>query len=80
MACSLRCDAVRSSPFKIVLDFLTKWFSARVMDLSLDHESMRVSDFARDATFTRRGNLHGPRLDTPELPFAIWRITPALEG
>jgi starch synthase (maltosyl-transferring) len=45
-----------------------------------DNATMKVSDLMRDTVFTWHGKLQRLRLDPAELPFAIWRITPSLEG
>jgi len=43
-----------------------------------DHATMKVRDLMRDTLFTWHGKLQRLRLDPAELPFAIWRIAPAV--
>jgi starch synthase (maltosyl-transferring) len=45
-----------------------------------DNAAVAVSDLMRDTSFTWRGKLQRIRLDPADLPFAIWRIAPAVGG
>jgi starch synthase (maltosyl-transferring) len=45
-----------------------------------DSATVAVSDLMRDTDFAWRGKLQRIRLDPADLPFAIWRITPAVGG
>ncbi len=45
-----------------------------------DSASVAVRDMMRDHNFAWHGKLQRIRLDPAELPFAIWRVTPNIEG
>ena len=45
-----------------------------------DDASVTVTDLMRDVKSTWRGKLQRIRLDPIDLPFAVWRITPAIGG
>jgi starch synthase (maltosyl-transferring) len=45
-----------------------------------DDAAVTVNDLMRDTTSTWHGKLQRIRLDPADMPFAIWRITPAVGG
>jgi starch synthase (maltosyl-transferring) len=45
-----------------------------------DNAAVAVNDLMRDVAFTWHGKLQRIHLDPADLPFAIWRITPAVGG